>query len=162
MNQCIPSFLENLHRQRQALVVLEQLQDEEFGYLTKSDPQSVAQVEFSIHELLRQLAVERQELKNQLQALDPAMPAMRDLLFLAIESERTQVESLLREIDKQEQACARKAAQNTETALALMDQNRALLEFLSAEIKPKNGHTYSQRGKWLHPEGTGAFLQGQL
>jgi len=155
-------FFENLHRQKQALVVLEQLQDEEFGHLSKGDPQSVAQVEFSIQELLRQLAVERQELKNRLQAQSPALPAMRDLLSLVEEFERPRMESLLRDIDQQEQVCARKAAQNTETAMALLDQNRAMLEFLSAEIKPKSGHTYSRRGTWRHPDGAGALLQGRM
>ncbi len=155
-------FISNLYRQKQALAILEQLQDEEFGYLSKSDPQSVSQVEFSIQELLRQLAMERRELKNQIQSLDPALPAMRDLPGLVSEPDQPQVETLLREIDRQEQTCARKAAQNSETAMALLDQNRAMLEFLSAEIKPKNGHTYSQRGTWRHPDGAGALLRGRM
>lgn len=157
-----PYFFENLHRQKQALVVLEQLQDEEFDHLSKGDPQSVAQVEFSIQELLRQLAAEREELKNQMKALNPSLPAMRDLLTLVEESQRPRTESLLRDIDHQEQVCARKAAQNMATAMALLDQNRAMLEFLSAEIKPKNGHTYSRRGTWRHPDGAGTLLQGRM
>jgi len=138
------------------------LQDEEFSHLSKGDPQSVAQVEFSIQELLRQLAVEREGLKNRLQAQSPALPAMRDLLSLVEGSERPQMESLLRDIDQQEQVCARKAAQNTETAMALLDQNRVMLEFLSAEIKPKNGYTYSPRGAWKPPDGAGTLLRGRM
>lgn len=155
-------FITNLHRQKQALAVLEELQDEEFGYLSAGDPQAVSQVEFSIQELLRQLAVERQELKRQIHALDPALPAMRDLPSLVNKPDQPQVESLLRAIDEQEQVCARKAAQNTETVTALLDQNRALLEYLSAELKPKNGHTYSRRGMWRHPDGAGSLLQGRM
>lgn len=155
-------FIDNLHRQKQALVVLEQLQEEEYGHLTSSDPQAVAQVEFSIQELLRQLVAERKELKSRIQTPDSALQVIRDLPMLVDESERFRVETLLQEIDQHEQACARKAAQNAETATALMEQNRALLEFLTAEIKPKNGHTYSQRGKWQHPDGAGAFLRGRM
>ena len=155
-------LITNLHRQKQALVILEELQDEEFGFLSTGDPQAVSQLEFSIQELLRQLAVERQELRQQIHALDPALPTMRDLPNLVGEPDQPQVESLLQAIDKQEQVCARKAAQNTETAMALLDQNRTLLEFLSAEIKPKNGHTYSQRGTWRHPDGAGSLLQGRM
>lgn len=159
MNQ---SFFENLHRQKQALVVLEQLQDEESEHLSKRDPQSVAQVEFSIQELLRQLAAERQELKRHIQALDPAMPNMNDVTRLVDEPDQPMLETLLREIGRQEQICARKATQNTEIAMGLMEQNRALLEFLSAEIKPRDGHTYSRRGAWRHSDGAGALLQGRL
>lgn len=159
MNQ---SFLENLHRQKQALVVLEQLQDEESEYLSKSDPQSVAQVEFSIQELLRQLAVERQELKRHIQELDPALPNMRDLPLLVSEPDQPMLESLLREIGRQEQACARKAAQNSEIAIGLMEQNRALLEFLSAEINPKGAQTYSHRGAWRPSDGAGTLLRGRM
>ncbi|HDQ40725.1 MAG TPA: flagellar biosynthesis protein FlgN [Desulfonatronum sp.] len=155
-------FSENLNRQKQALALLEQLQDEEFGFLSKGDPQSVSQIEFSIQDLLRQLAVERQELKGQIQALDPALPAMRDLPSLVDQADQSMVASLLRDIDQQEQICARKAAQIMETAMALLDQNQALLNFLSAEIKPKNGHTYSQRGTWRHPDGAGALLHGRM
>lgn len=156
------SFIPNLHRQRQALAILEQLQDEEFEHLSNSDPQSVAQIEFSIQELLRQLAVERRELKNHIQALDPALPAMRDLPDLVEEVERPQVETLLRDIDQQEQVCARKASQNTETAMALLEQNQAMLEFLTDQIKPKNGDTYSKRGTWRQNEGAGSLIKGRL
>jgi paraquat-inducible protein B len=162
MNHRFRYFFENLYRQKQALVILEQLQDEEFEHLSNGDPQSVAQVEFSIQELLRQLAVERQELKSKIQALSPALPAMRELSTLVEESKRPGLKSLLREIDQQEQACARKAAQNMETALALLEQNRAMLEFLSSEIKPKHEHTYSPRGTWRYPDGSGALLQGRM
>ncbi|WP_045223089.1 flagellar protein FlgN [Desulfonatronum thioautotrophicum] len=156
------TILQNLHRQKQAFFLLSHLLDEEFQHLSKSDPQAVASVEFSIQELLRQIAVERQELKSALNRLDPALPGIRDLPLILDESIRDQTQDILREIDRQEQTCARKAAQNAATTRGLMDQNQALLEYLTNELQPKNGHTYSQRGRWLHPGDTGALLRGRL
>ncbi|TVR00952.1 MAG: hypothetical protein EA399_02785 [Desulfovibrionales bacterium] len=156
------AILQNLHRQKQAFFLLSHLLDEEFQHLSKSDPQAVASVEFSIQELLRQIAVERQELKSTLNRLDPALPGIRDLPLILDESIRDQTQNTLREIDRQEQTCARKAAQNAATTRGLMDQNQALLEYLTNELQPKNGHTYSQRGRWLHPGDTGALLRGRL
>lgn len=156
------TILQNLHRQKQAFFLLSHLLDEEFQHLSRSDPQSVASVEFSIQELLRQIAVERQELKHAIHQLDPALPGIRDLPLILDESCQVHVRNTLQEIDRQEQTCARKAAQNAVTTRGLMEQNQALLDYLTNEIRPKNGHTYSQRGRWLHPEGTGALLQGKL
>jgi flagellar biosynthesis/type III secretory pathway chaperone len=157
-----PYLQQSLHRQNQALVLLSHLLDEEFQHLGKGDPQSVARVEFSIQELLRQLAVERQELKERIQALDPSLPAMRDLPLLVDESEQDAVKNVLREIDRMEQHCGRKAAQNAAIAQGLIDQNQALLDFLTNEMKPKTGNTYSQYGKWHHTQGTGALLRGRM
>lgn len=154
--------LQNLHRQKQALFLLSHLLDEEFQHLSKSDPQSVATVEFSIQELLRQIAVERQELKQYIRNLDPSLPAIRDLPILVDPSCQEDVRTMLRDIDRQEQECGRKAAQNAVIAKGLMDQNQALLDYLTNEIVPKNGHTYSQRGKWRQTEGTGTLFQGKL
>lgn len=156
------TILQNLHRQKQALFLLSHLLEEEFQHLSNSDPQAVASVEFSIQELLRQIAVERQELKNTIRQIDPALPGIRELPLILDEPSREQARDMLCQIDLQEQTCARKAAQNAETTRGLMDQNQVLLEFLTNEIRPKNGHTYSQRGTWLHTEGTGALLQGKL
>ncbi|SDB44904.1 FlgN protein [Desulfonatronum thiosulfatophilum] len=154
--------LQNLHRQKQAIFLLSHLLDEEFQHLGKGDPQSVATVEFSIQELLRQIAVERQELKRHVMDLDPSLPAIRDLPLLMEESCRDEGRDLLREIDHQEQICGRKAAQNAVTAQGLMDQNQALLDYLASQIIPKDAHTYSRHGKWHHSEGTGTLLHGRL
>ena len=156
------AILQNLHRQKQALFLLSHLLDEEFQHLSKSDPQAVASVEFSIQELLRQIAEERRELKSAIHRIDPALPGIRDLPLILDESTRDQVRDTLRQIDVQEQDCARKAAQNAVITRGLMDQNQALLDYLTNEIRPKNGHTYSQRGRWLHPGDTGALLKGRL
>ena len=154
--------LQNLHRQKQAIYLLSHLLDEEFHHLGKGDPQSVATVEFSIQELLRQIAEERRELKQHVMDLDPSLPALRDLPLFVNESDSEDVQALLREIDRQEQDCARKAAQNAVTAQGLMDQNQALLDYLTSQIIPENGNTYSRRGKWHRSDGPGALLHGRM
>ena len=49
----------NLNRQLKGLELLVSLMEEEFELLCNRDTDAVATLEFSIHELLRQLAVER-------------------------------------------------------------------------------------------------------
>ena len=59
----------NLTRQFKALELLQKLLDEEFELLTKRDIDAVTAQEFSIHELLRQIAQERMALKEQMQGV---------------------------------------------------------------------------------------------
>jgi len=57
---------QNLHRQKKALEVLEALLAEEFAELRKRKPESITGIEFSIHELMRQIGNERTALKDSL------------------------------------------------------------------------------------------------
>ena len=56
----------NLTRQFKALELLEQLLEEEYLLLQARDTDAISSMEFSIHELLRQIAVERLGLRDRL------------------------------------------------------------------------------------------------
>ena len=56
----------NLDRQAKALTLLGELLDEEFSLLLKHETEAVMGLEFSIHELLRQLAVEKETVIRRL------------------------------------------------------------------------------------------------
>jgi len=74
---------ENLVRQNKALMLLFILLEEEFSRLMQSNPQSVSQIELSIQELMRQIAVERASLRRKVQQVSPA--ALRCHVFLPCE-----------------------------------------------------------------------------
>ena len=58
----IKGILANLERQLRAVILLRDLLEEEFAQLAARDPGTVASLEFSIQELLRQLGGERRSL----------------------------------------------------------------------------------------------------
>ena len=130
-----------LQRQHKALALLQNLLLEEFDLLVARDTEAVAHLEFSIHELLRQIASEKTQVIRLLdgqRAGDYARALPEDARDAALE--------LLRTLDELEQRCARQAALNAELSLGLLDQSRALLTALHARISPKTGDTYGKRG----------------
>jgi hypothetical protein len=130
-----------LQRQHKAMELLQSLLLEEFDLLVSRDTDAIVHLEFSIHELLRQLATEKtqviQALKGQ-RAHDYAQSLTEDA--------RDAILELLRTLDELEQLCARQATRNTELSLGLLDQSRALLSTLHARMSPRTGDTYGKRG----------------
>ena len=53
---------DTLSRQDKALDLMKELLEEEFSLLTKRDTDAIMTIEFSIHELLRQLATEKESI----------------------------------------------------------------------------------------------------
>lgn len=146
----------NIVRQKQALLVLKTLLEEEFAQLRDREPEAVTATEFSIHELMRQLAVERMELKEMLggQRLAEVMQVWSD-------DEQQILNDLLANIDNAEQACARQAALNTELALALHDQSQSLIEHIQEQMKPKK-QTYGNKGRYTEVRPEATLLHGRL
>ena len=132
----------NLTRQLKALELLQSLLEEEFELLCKRDTDAVTALEFSIHELLRQLAVERMELKSSMQGV-----SLLEYAGLLSDDEGQEVRRLYHIIDSLEQHCSRRATQNTEVSLALLDQSQALLSFLYSQISHQAEHLYSSAGR---------------
>ena len=130
-----------LQRQQKAMELLQSLLLEEFDLLVARDTEAVAHLEFSIHELLRQIATE----KMQVIRLLDGQKAHEYAESLA-EDARNAVLELLRVLDGLEQHCARQSSQNAELSLSLLDQSRALLNTLHAQIAPKTGNTYGKHG----------------
>jgi hypothetical protein len=134
-------ILSGLQRQHKAMELLQSLLLEEFDLLVARDTEAVVHLEFSIHELLRQIASEKIQvidLLNGQKARDYADSLAKDAQEAMLESLRT--------LDDLEQQCARQASQNTELSLSLLDQSRSLLNALHTQISPKTGDTYGRHG----------------
>ena len=151
-------ILFGLHRQQKAMELLQGLLVEEFDLLVTRNAEAVVQLEFSIHELLRQIASE----KTQTMRLLDGQKA-RDYAHTLAEDAREAMLDLLKSLDDCEQRCARQATQNTDLSLGLLDQSRALVNTLHAQISPKTGNTYGKRGAMSNirrPDA--ALLEGRL
>ena len=151
-------ILSGLQRQHKAIELLHSLLLEEFDLLIARDTEAVVHLEFSIHELLRQIASE----KTQVIRLLNGKKSDEYAQTLA-EYARNALLELLQTLDGLEQRCAQQATQNTELSLGLLDQSRALLNTLHSQISPKTGSTYGKRGSMSNirrPEA--ALLAGRL
>ncbi|GFM37795.1 flagellar protein FlgN [Desulfovibrio psychrotolerans] len=147
----------NLVRQYKGLQVLDLLIREEFAQLRDNKPQEVTATEFAIHELMRQIAVERLELRKELGG-----KRLRELTPTLPEEEQVVLEQLLDDIDLLEQECARQASMNARLALALHDQNQHLLEFLHDQVAPKAQNTYGKMGRFTQSRPQASLIQGRL
>ena len=151
-------ILSGLQRQNKAMELLQSLLLEEFDLLVARDTEAVVHLEFSIHELLRQIATEKTQVIHLLEG-----QKVRDYVGSLAEDEREAILALLGTLDDFEQLCARQAAQNTELSLSLLDQSRTLLTSLHRRISPKTGTTYGKHGAMSstrRPEA--ALLMGRL
>ena len=143
----------NLVRQHKGMELLVELLEEEFSLLREHKTEEVVALEFSIHELLRQLADERGEVKAIMQ--DTRLTEYADLL----EPEQgEEIRTLAQSIDKAEQKAARQASHNTRLSLALLDQSQSLLEYLHDQVAPKAEIVYGAKGAYsTHRPGPALF-----
>jgi len=153
-------IIENLSRQVKAAELLEMLLEEEFSHLKSLEPQKVASVEFSIQELLRQLASERMDIRRLYAAVSPDAKRLNDVLPHAADEDRDRAQVLYRELDRIEQRCARQAENNYKMALGLYDQNRSYLDFIQQKITPKK-NVYSANGRFGTASSNPSFLRGR-
>lgn len=147
----------NLVRQRKAVELLRALLEEEFTLLRENKTEEVVALEFSIHELLRQIASERMAIKEIMQ--ETRLLEYADML----EPEQGEaVRSLVKAIDDAEQASARQASHNTRLSLALLDQSQGLLDFLQDQVTPKKEFVYGAKGIYRSHRPDAAILSGRL
>ncbi|MCG8530167.1 MAG: flagellar protein FlgN [Desulfovibrionales bacterium] len=148
---------QNLHRQEKALEVLQGLLTEEFAELRERKPESITALEFSIHELMRQIANERSDLKESLGG-----KRLKEVLPLLTEEQQETLNALLVRIDSLEKRCSRQAAMNAELALALHDQSQALLSHIQTQIQPRKNVTYGKTGAYTQSRPEAVLLHGRL
>lgn len=149
----------NLDRQNKALALLFTLLEEEFSLLRNREAPEVSRIEFSIQELLRQIAVERSSLREMVGAMKPGAKRLAALLPGLPAEEAAALSASLRRIDRAEQVCAVQAEKNTIMAQALAEQSRSLLNYLHQEIQPKSADTYSGRGRYAMRRPEASILQ---
>lgn len=147
----------NLTRQFKALELLQKLLDEEFELLTKRDIDAVTAQEFSIHELLRQIAQERMALKEQMQGVK-----LLEYATMLPDEEANSVRKLYSLIDGLEQRSSRDASRNAELSLALMDQSQSLLTYLHNQITPRPANTYGSAGRIRNERPSAAIFSGRF
>ena len=154
-------IIASLDRQEKALALLAMLQQEEFTHLRELDPAKVAGLEFSIHELMRQLAVERTELRAIYAAISPAAKRLADVIHTFSEDQRLRAQALYEAMDRREQACARQAEQNFKMALGFYDQSRACVEFIQKQLVPAKD-VYTAAGRYARASAAPALLSGRM
>ena len=146
----------NLNRQTKGLSLLGALLEEEFAYLTERRMDDVASIEFSIHELIRQLTYERQDIINILQGV-----RLTEYAQMLPPEEKESVMKLARELEAAEQACAKQSTLNSELSLALLDQGQELLDYLYSSALPEQAETYNPKGAMYKQRPQAALLSGR-
>lgn len=148
----------NLDRQARALTLLSQLLDEEFSLLMARKTDEIMSLEFSIHELVRQLAAEKLSVQRALGG-----GKILDYAQMQTEEERcAELNELWQRIDASEQYCSRQASINAELSLALLDQSKAMLTYLHKRIQPQTASTYGRSGGYLQKRPDAALITGRL
>ena len=148
----IARILSNLRRQERAVALLEVLQKEEFSHLSVRDPGAVASVEFSIQELMRQLAGERASLHQAYAAMDPAAKRLADVIDRFDADSAAAARVSYRNIEAAEKRCALQASQNYSMALGLYDVTKNSMDNLQRLLVPQKG-LYGASGRMAtgHP-----------
>ena len=148
---------ESLFRQDKALHLLRDLLEEEYEILLGRDAGAVASLEFSIQELIRQIAVEKSLVirtlggKRVLEYADE-LPAERG----------DSLRGVFQSVDAGEQGVSRQASRNAQLSLALLDQSTHTLKALKSQVTPLAG-VYGRRGDLrhvAHPQA--ALISGRL
>jgi flagellar biosynthesis/type III secretory pathway chaperone len=152
----------NLSRQARALELLSALLEEEFAALMERRPQDVSSLELSVQDLMRQLVVERMQLRRFISAGYPGLERLRDVLGKLPAEDAAKLSDDLAELDKTEQLCAMQADKNRQLALGLYDQSMQLLTLLHKSIQP-SADMYGKRGRFAKaPQGQASFFSGRL
>lgn len=149
---------ESLSRQERGLALLRDLLQEEYEILLGRDTNAVVALEFSIQELIRQLAVEK----------DLVIRSLKGERVLAyaetLEAEKGEIlKKLFGEVDSSEQAVSRQASRNAQLSLALLDQSTHTLKALTSQVVQPMSGVYSRNGDMrheLHPQA--ALISGRL
>lgn len=148
---------ETLIRQDKALDLMYELLKEEFSYLKDRNTDAVMSIEFSIHELLRQLAVEKEGIIRFLGG-----GRLRDYAQMLPEEDQLFTLRIWTSIDKKEQACAKQSSRNTQLSLGLLDQSKGLLNYLHERIIPPQKTAYTRRGVYTQNRPEASLINGRL
>lgn len=149
---------ESLKRQERSLALLHDLLEEEYQTLLKRDASAIASLEFSIQELIRQLAVEKSLVIKSL-----AGKRVLEYAESLSEEEGDTMKALFHAIDRNEQQVSRLASRNAQLSLGLLDQSTFTLQALTSEAVPPRAGTYGRKGGMLyelHPQA--ALISGRL
>lgn len=149
---------ESLSRQSKALAVLHDLLEEEYAALLARDTDGVVGLEFSVQELIRQLALEKYLVIRQLNG-----SKVLEYAALLPEEQASALRACFAAIDESEQRVSRQASRNAQLSLALLDQSSRNLQALASRAMPPQAETYGRKGGMkyqTHPQA--ALISGRL
>lgn len=149
---------ESLNRQDKALNLLRTLLQEEYELLLSRDTRTVASLEFSIQELIRQLAVEKSLVMRSLGG-----KRVMEFSQTLAEEDSAKIRELFQSVDDSEQAVSKQASRNAQLSLALLDQSTSTLQALTSQVVPPLTGVYSRNGdlrRQTHPQA--ALFSGRL
>ena len=148
----------SLIRQTRGLALLRDLLEEEYRALLDRNTDDVVALEFSLQELIRQLAVEKTLVMRCLGGMRASQYAQG-----LPDGQRDAFLELLREIDAGEQAASRQASRNSTLSLALLDQSSRNLQELTRHATPRQAATYGRRGAMRYQSRPqAALISGRL
>ena len=147
----------NLLRQTKGLELLHSLLEEEFARLLERNVEEVSALEFSIHELMRQLLTERLEIKDIMNGVK-----IGEYADMLPEEDGAEVKELVKNLLDREQVCSRQAGLNSTLAFGLLDQGQELLDFLYSAAVPKQADTYGSKGGLQTNKPRAALISGRL
>lgn len=149
---------QSLLRQSKALDLLSELLQEEYFSIMDRQSETVVSLEFSLQELIRQIAVEKR-------CVIQALGGQRILKYVETlpEDQAAELRGLFAEVDRGEQRAARQASRNAQLSLALLDQSTRNLRHLTKQVTPPDAAVYGAQGTMCykaHPDA--AILSGRL
>lgn len=150
---------DSLFRQHKALQLLGELLEEEYGNLLRRDTNDIVALEFSIQELIRQIAVEKTEVMRELGDMK-----VLDYVSTLPEEQGAALNRLFLMVDDAEQIMSRQASRNAQFSLALLDQSSRNLLALTSQVVPRKMDTYDRRGDMGRYSGRpqAALISGRL
>lgn len=148
---------DTLHRQQRALGLLLELLLEEYALLRARDTAAVVALEFSVHELVRQIAAEKADVIRMLDG-----GRVLHYAELLPDDQAAPLRDMYASIDAGEQACSRQASLNAELSLALLDQSQRTMQELHDQVVPRSAQTYGRRGAMGSVRPMASFISGRL
>ncbi len=135
-----------LLRQKQAMMVLLTLLEEEFSALAGNAAGDVASLEFSIQELIRQLMDEKGAVKSMLE--QNSFSSLEGYIDSLKKGEARVIREILKDLEGLEEQCSFQAMKNNAMASALADQTAGLVKFLYHQVTPREENVYGAGGRW--------------
>ena len=149
---------QSLQRQAKALSLLFELLEEEYFSIMERKTETVVALEFSLQELIRQIAVEKS-------CVIRSLAGQRVLAYAESlpEEQADELRNIFAEVDRGEQRAARQASRNAQLSLALLDQSTRNLRHLTKQVTPPDAEIYGSQGSMCykaHPDAV--IISGRL
>lgn len=125
------NIYDSLSRQHKALQLLDELLGEEYELLRKRDTNAIVALEFSIQELIRQIAVEKNMVMKALSGTK-----VLEYAKMLPEDQMQALQEVFLQVDIAEQNTSRNASRNAQFSLALLDQSSRNLLALTSQVVP--------------------------